>query len=234
MWGPWNPLRRKWKIDSGELCRAFQRQFTGIRGVASYRFLGWKGTAGNGRVLAKRDISFPSIPHYWLLPSALKCDSAKFSLKLATSLFSSEFWKSLFENLFFPVFVFLSWENQAAMAVPPGNQGMEQLIPIVNKLQDAFAQLGVPLSLDLPQIAVVGSQSAGKSSVLENFVGRSVDFPYFSLDSWAAPEDDLFRSAFPLLQVCSSFSEIDFDTCFLHLACGIFFPGLHNAILYTF
>lgn len=50
--------------------------------------------------------------------------------------------------------------------------GMEQLIPIVNKLQDAFTQLGVHMTLDLPQIAVVGGQSAGKSSVLENFVGR--------------------------------------------------------------
>ena len=50
--------------------------------------------------------------------------------------------------------------------------GMDELITVVNKLQDAFSSLGVPLSLDLPQIAVVGSQSSGKSSVLENFVGR--------------------------------------------------------------
>lgn len=53
-----------------------------------------------------------------------------------------------------------------------GNRGMEDLIPLVNKLQDAFATIGLSHTLDLPQIAVVGGQSAGKSSVLENFVGR--------------------------------------------------------------
>uniref|UniRef100_F7GAD1 Dynamin-2 n=1 Tax=Ornithorhynchus anatinus TaxID=9258 RepID=F7GAD1_ORNAN len=49
---------------------------------------------------------------------------------------------------------------------------MEDLIPLVNKLQDAFSAIGQNANLDLPQIAVVGGQSAGKSSVLENFVGR--------------------------------------------------------------
>ncbi|KAG5285426.1 hypothetical protein AALO_G00003230 [Alosa alosa] len=53
-----------------------------------------------------------------------------------------------------------------------GNQGMEDLIPLVNKLQDAFSSIGQSCNLDLPQIAVVGGQSAGKSSVLENFVGK--------------------------------------------------------------
>lgn len=53
-----------------------------------------------------------------------------------------------------------------------GNRGMEELIPLVNRLQDAFSSIGQNASLDLPQIAVVGGQSAGKSSVLENFVGK--------------------------------------------------------------
>uniref|UniRef100_A0A7C8YHZ6 Dynamin-type G domain-containing protein n=1 Tax=Opuntia streptacantha TaxID=393608 RepID=A0A7C8YHZ6_OPUST len=48
----------------------------------------------------------------------------------------------------------------------------QTLIPVVNKLQDICAQSGVSLPMDLPQVAVVGSQSSGKSSVIEALVGR--------------------------------------------------------------
>ncbi|RHY12575.1 hypothetical protein DYB25_001390 [Aphanomyces astaci] len=48
---------------------------------------------------------------------------------------------------------------------------MDQLIPIINKLQDVFSAIGQS-PINLPQIVVVGSQSSGKSSVLENIVGK--------------------------------------------------------------
>ncbi|XP_010268466.1 PREDICTED: dynamin-related protein 3A-like isoform X2 [Nelumbo nucifera] len=47
------------------------------------------------------------------------------------------------------------------------------VIPIVNRLQDIFAPLGGSFpKINLPQVAVIGSQSSGKSSVLEALVGR--------------------------------------------------------------
>jgi vacuolar protein sorting-associated protein 1 len=61
---------------------------------------------------------------------------------------------------------------------------MQALIPIINKLQDVFAAVGEHSPIDLPQIGslpcligsetqvVVGSQSSGKSSVLEHVVGK--------------------------------------------------------------
>ncbi len=67
-------------------------------------------------------------------------------------------WGPVFEGRVSPM------DGQAA-------QGLEKLIPTVNKLQDVFSRVGLD-SIDLPQIAVCGAQSSGKSSVLENLVGK--------------------------------------------------------------
>uniref|UniRef100_A0A8C1R5W5 Dynamin-1-like protein n=1 Tax=Cyprinus carpio TaxID=7962 RepID=A0A8C1R5W5_CYPCA len=50
---------------------------------------------------------------------------------------------------------------------------MEALIPVINKLQDVFNTVGADI-IQLPQIAVVGTQSSGKSSVLESLVGKDL------------------------------------------------------------
>lgn len=48
-----------------------------------------------------------------------------------------------------------------------------EIVSVINKLQDVFSAVGSSASqIDLPQICVLGSQSSGKSSVLENIVGR--------------------------------------------------------------
>ena len=48
----------------------------------------------------------------------------------------------------------------------------QTLIPLINKLQDVFMHVKLDATLDLPQVAVVGTQSSGKSSVLEALVGK--------------------------------------------------------------
>ncbi|KAG7289577.1 vacuolar protein sorting-associated protein 1 [Staphylotrichum longicolle] len=63
-------------------------------------------------------------------------------------------------------------ESPSGSLATPGGISDPGLIKLVNKLQDVFTTVGVNNPIDLPQIVVVGSQSSGKSSVLENIVGR--------------------------------------------------------------
>ena len=61
-------------------------------------------------------------------------------------------------------------QNKSKMS---SNTGMKELIACVNQLQDIAAKTKAKgVAWELPQIVVVGGQSAGKSSVLESFVGR--------------------------------------------------------------
>ncbi|KAL5214705.1 hypothetical protein ABZP36_003857 [Zizania latifolia] len=61
----------------------------------------------------------------------------------------------------------------AAAAEAPATVG-QAVIPLVNSLQDIVARLDgdAAAGLELPQVAAIGGQSSGKSSVLEALVGR--------------------------------------------------------------
>ncbi|CAE8636096.1 unnamed protein product, partial [Polarella glacialis] len=50
---------------------------------------------------------------------------------------------------------------------------MDRLIPVTNQIREALEQADIDLGVELPQIAVVGGQSVGKSSLLEALVGRA-------------------------------------------------------------
>lgn len=50
---------------------------------------------------------------------------------------------------------------------PKLSHGRRQMLDLVNRLHST----GVQVDIDLPQIAVIGSQSAGKSSLIESISG---------------------------------------------------------------
>ena len=55
----------------------------------------------------------------------------------------------------------------------PGNAGMEQMIPLINKLQDAFQQTGQALNIDLPQVRLKNHKNLSLLTNLINSDSRS-------------------------------------------------------------
>ena len=49
---------------------------------------------------------------------------------------------------------------------------MQAVIPLLNKIQEALSTTAGKYEIELPQIVVIGSQSSGKSSVLESIIGK--------------------------------------------------------------
>ncbi|KAK4254418.1 hypothetical protein QN277_009804 [Acacia crassicarpa] len=65
-------------------------------------------------------------------------------------------------------------DESVVVARPPSLSAAAPLgssvISLVNRLQDIFARVGKHSSINLPQVAVVGCQSCGKSSVYGEFL----------------------------------------------------------------
>ena len=73
-------------------------------------------------------------------------------------------------------------------------EGTTSLIHLINELHDISTSCGQNLDINLPQIAVVGSQSSGKSSVLDGIVGKYViSFQYFNLICYKYLYNNNFR-----------------------------------------
>ena len=81
---------------------------------------------------------------------------------------------------------------------------MKDLISTINKLHDVSSTTGTKLGLQLPQIAVVGGQSAGKSSVLENFVGR-LDLALFLCTPFFVKKENAFTFSQALFSRCHEY-----------------------------
>lgn len=62
------------------------------------------------------------------------------------------------------------------------NVAFNNLVQMMNEIQDLCLRTGTDLNIDLPQIAVIGAESVGKSSVLESFVGRQVIMELFFMN----------------------------------------------------
>ena len=87
---------------------------------------------------------------------------------------------------------------------------MEDLIPLVNSLQDTLSKNGLS-PIELPCIAVIGSQSSGKSSVLETIIGWDI-----------LPRGTGIVTRRPLIIQCHHVASCSFKAEFLHLSGKVF------------